>query len=154
MSLPLATSCAALTSIFGNRIFAVGVGLWFKVPALLLLPVLLVIDYVQIPFYYRLYEQGSSLFDRYPSVQKWLNRDRSKSLLGKWAEPLGGVGVMLVAAMPTFGGGMWSATFLAYGLGLRRRAGYLWMILGSTLSYFTLYWILDTLMKTIRYLAQ
>jgi len=32
---------------------------------------------------------------------------------------LGGVGVMLVAALPTLGGGIWSSAFLAYGLGLK-----------------------------------
>ena len=52
------------------------------------------------------------------------DKDWSKSLLGKWAAPLGGFGVMLVAAMPTLGGGMWTATFVAYGLRLERRAAY------------------------------
>ncbi len=151
MSLPLATSLVALVSILTNRILAVGFGLWFQVPATLLLGLLLFLDIIQIPFYYRLYEHGSSLLDRMPAVKNVINRDWSKSALGKWAMPLGGMGVMLVAAMPTLGGGMWSATFLAYGLGLRRRAGYAWMILGSILSYFTLYWILDTLIRTLRY---
>ena len=128
-----------------------GLGLWLNVPVLLLLSLLLLLDLVQIPFYYQLYEKGSTLFVGVPAIEKWLNRDWSKSRLGRWAAPLGGMGVMMVAAMPTFGGGMWSATFLAYGLGLKRRDGYLWMILGSVLSYFTLYWILDTLIRTIRY---
>jgi uncharacterized membrane protein len=141
----------ALAAIVANRILAVGVGVWFQVPAVLLLGLLLLLDIVQIPVYYRIYERGSSLLDRFPTVRNWMTRDWSKARLGKWAMPLGGFGVMLVAAMPTFGGGMWSATFVAYGLGLRRRAGYAWMILGSLLSYLTLYWILDTLIRTIRY---
>jgi hypothetical protein len=58
---------------------------------------------------------------------------------------------MMVAALPTFGGGMWSATFLAYGLGLKRSSSYVWMILGSALSYATLYWVLDALIRTIHY---
>jgi hypothetical protein len=151
LSLPLATSLVALAAILTNRILAIGVGLWFQVPFLLLLGLLIFVDIVQIPLFYRIYEHGSSLLDGIPVVKKFANRDWSKSTLGKWAMPLGGFGVMMVAAMPTFGGGMWSATFLAYGLGLKRRAGYAWMILGSVLSYLTLYWILDTLIRTVRY---
>jgi uncharacterized membrane protein len=151
LSLPLAASTVVLVSILANRILAIVIGLWFQVPVTLLLGLLLLIDIIQIPFYYRLYEHGSSLLERVPAVNKFLRRDWSVSSLGQWAKPLGGFGVMMVAAMPTFGGGMWSATFIAYGLGLKRRAGYAWMILGSALSYFTLYWILDMLVRTCRY---
>lgn len=128
-----------------------GIGLWFGVPATLLLGLLLFLDVIQIPFYYRMYEHGSSLLDRVPVFQTLARRDWSKTTLGKWATPLGGFGVMLVSAMPTFGGGIWSAAFLAYGLGLNRRTGYAWIFLGSALSYVTLYWILDTLFRTLRY---
>ena len=131
-----------------------GIGLWFQVPAALLLGVLLFIDIIQIPFYYQLYEHGSTLLEKIPMIHKLLHKDWSKSALGRRATPLGGFGVLLVAALPTFGGGMWSATFLAYGLGLKRSASYSWMILGSALSYLTLYWILDGLIKTIHYFLQ
>lgn len=142
----------ALTSIISNRIFAVGVGLWLRVPALLMLTLLILLDIVQIPFFYRLYEQGSTLMQRMPSfARKLFDRDWSVTTMGRWASPLGGLGVMMVAAFPTLGGGMWSATFLAYGLGLRRRVGYIWMITGSLLSYLILYWILETIVLAVRY---
>ena len=128
-----------------------GLGLWFQEPVPLLFTILILIDAIQIPFYYRLYERGVSLFDGFPAVRKWLDRDWSNSLLGRWAKPLGGFGVLAVAAMPTFGGGIWSSAFVAYGLGLRRRAAYSWMLAGSILSYGALYWILDTLIRTVRY---
>src|SRR5437867_10941107 len=105
MSLPLASSVVALVSILTNRILAMGTGLWFHVPAALLLGMLLFLDIIQIPLYYRIYEHGSSLLDRAPVIRNWVNRDWSKSTLGKWAMPLGGFGVMLVAALPTVGGG-------------------------------------------------
>lgn len=151
MSLPLATSFVVLASIVSNRILALGLGLWFQVPAVLLLGILFAIDIVQIPFFYRIYEHGSPLFDRVPVINRLLHKDWSTSAVDRWAAHLGGFGVMLVAALPTFGGGMWSATFLAYGLGLPRRAGYGWMILGSALSYGTLYWVLDALVRTARF---
>jgi uncharacterized membrane protein len=151
LSLPLATALVALVSLVTNRVLAVGVGLWLRVPAALLLGFLLFLDIIQIPFFYRLYDHGFSLFDGIPRLRRFINRDCSETAIGKWARPLGGLGVMVVAALPTFGGGIWSATFIAYGVGLKRRASYSWMILGSLLSYLTLYWILDTLIRTIRY---
>jgi len=155
LSLPLATLIAALVAVFSNRIFAVLVGLWFRVPGSLLLGILIGIDIVQIPLYYILYERGSSLIERLPSpLCGWLKRDWSVSGLGRWASHLGGLGVMTVAALPTFGGGIWSAVFIAYHLGLNRAASYVWLILGSLLSYFSLYWVLDTLVMTVRYFMQ
>ena len=151
MSLPLATLVVALVSILTNRILAVGVGLWLRVPAALLLGLLIVLDVIQIPFFYRLYDHGVSLLDDVPTIRNLIKRDWSGSTIGKWAMPLGGLGVMLVAALPTFGGGIWSATFLAYGLRLSRRVGYAWLVLGSVLSYAALFWILDTLVRTLRY---
>ena len=151
MSLPLATAVVALILIVTNRVLAVAAGIWFRVPATLLLGLLITLDVLQIPFFYRLYDHGFGLLDRVPTLRNWVKRDWSTTTLGKWAAPLGGMGVMLVSAMPTFGGGIWSATFLAYGLGLKRGAGYAWMIFGIMLSYFTLYWILETLVLTIRY---
>jgi uncharacterized membrane protein len=152
VSLSLAIGIVTLLAIFTNRILAVGAGLWFRVPDLLLLTLLLVLDFIQMPFFFRLYEQGSSTLARLPSpLRKYFQRDWSGSYLGKWTAHFGGVGVMLVAAMPTFGGGIWSGTFLAYGLGLKRRASYTWLILGSLFSYLALYWILDTLIRTFRY---
>jgi uncharacterized membrane protein len=151
LSLPLATCFTVLAAILTNRILAVGVGLWFQVPTALMLGLLLFIDIIQIPFFYRIYDHGSPLLERVPVIKRFLRKDWSAFALDRWAAHLGGFGVMLVAALPTFGGGMWSATFLAYGLRLDRRAGYAWMVLGSTLSYCTLYWILETVIRTLRY---
>ena len=151
MSLPLATAAVALTSIIANRILAVALGLWLQVPATLMLGLLIVLDAVQIPFFYRLYDHGFTFLDGKPALKNFFNRDWSQTKLAKWMMPLGGPGVMLVSAMPTFGGGIWLASFFAYALRLNRRASYTWIMLGSVLSYATLYWILNTLILTIRY---
>jgi len=151
LSLPLATAIVALTSIVTNRVLAVGLGLWLRVPAALMLGLLVFIDAVQIPFFYRLYDHGFSFFDDIPVVKNFFSRDWSDTRLARWMMPLGGPGVMLVSAMPTLGGGIWLASFFAYALRLNRRTGYAWIILGSVLSYVTLYWVLDALILTIRY---
>lgn len=152
MSLPLALSLVTVLAVFTNRILAMAFGLWFQIPDLLLLSLLLLIDAIQIPFFFHLYEKGSTALANLPTpLQKLCRRDWSRSYLNTWASHLGGVGVMCVAAMPTLGGGMWSGTFLAYGLRLKRRAGYTWLMFGSLMSYFVLYWVLDTLIRTFRY---
>jgi hypothetical protein len=141
----------ALVSILANRILAVGLGLWLHVPAALLLGLLISLDVIQIPFFYRIYDHGFSFLDGIPVVKNFFSRDWSDTRLAKWMMPLGGAGVMMVSAMPTFGGGIWLASFFAYALRLNRRAGYAWIMLGSILSYVSLYWILDTLIRTIQY---
>jgi len=147
----LAAAAVALTSIVSNRVLAVALGLWLKIPPGLLLGLLILLDAVQIPFFYRIYDHGFTFLDGIPAVKNFFNRDWSDTKLAKWTMPLGGAGVMLVSAMPTFGGGIWLASFFAYALRLKRRVGYAWIMLGSVLSYATLYWVLDALIRTIRY---
>lgn len=154
MSLPLATAAVALVSILANRILAVGLGLWLHIPAALMLCLLISLDIVQIPFFYRLSEHGFSFLDGIPAAKNFFNRDWSSTRLARWMMPLGGPGVMLVSAMPTFGGGIWLASFFACALRMDRRAGYAWIILGSVLSYGALYWILTTLVQTVRYFVR
>src|SRR6185312_110538 len=103
----LATLVVALIAVFGNRIFAVLAGLWLRLPAVLMLGLLIALDFLQIPFFYWVYDHGSAIAARLPEGLRirWA-RNRSASYLGKWAASLGGMGVMMVAALPTLGGGM------------------------------------------------
>ena len=143
-----------LSAVVFNRVVAVALALWWRVPVLAFMPALLAIDVIQIPMFYWVYQNGSSVLLRLPSpVSHWFQKDPSSSTLGRWASSLGGVGVMTIAALPTFGGGMWSAVFLSYSLGLRRVNSYLWLTLGSVLSYAAIYCVVGTLVSAIRYLA-
>jgi len=152
LTLPVSTLLVALIALVGNRIIAVLAGLWFRVPTSVLLTLLIAIDLIQIPIYYWLYENGTGVLSRLPSgIGRWFQRDMSTTYMGRWTAHLGGLGVMCVAALPTFGGGMWTATFLAYGLKIRKPAGYAWMILGSVVSYAAIYWVCGTLVAAIRY---
>lgn len=152
MSLTRATLIAGIIALVGNRIFAVAAGVWWRVPAMLLLVVLISLDLLQIPFYYWIYDHSSALLARCPArLRTWFEKDWGATSLGRRASSLGGFGVMLVAALPTLGGGIWSATFIAYGLRLRRRTSYAWLSMGSLLSYFVLYMVLGTLITAARY---
>ncbi len=152
MSPALAALLVAVIALIGNRIVAVFVGVWLHLPTQLLLPLLISLDLIQIPLYYWLYENSATVLARLPSrVGRWFARDRTSSFMGRWTSSLGGLGVMIVAALPTFGGGIWTATFLAYGLKMRKGIGYAWMTLGSVASYAAIYWICGTLVSAIRY---
>ena len=152
MSMQLALALVALISVVGNRFLSILAGIWLRVPALWLLSTVYSLDLLQIPFFYWVYENRLAFAGRLPNpFRVWLTRDWSIPYLGKWTHSLGGVGVMAVAALPTFGGGMWSAVFLAHSFNLRKTWSYFWMGLGSLLSYLSLYWVIDTLIRTLRY---
>jgi hypothetical protein len=152
MSLKLALVIVAAISLVGNRILSLLVGLLLRVPAVWLLPMVYVLDLIQIPFFYWLYEHSATVLDRLPPrVRSWFGKDWSSTTLGQWTSSLGSLGVFLVAILPTFGGGMWSAVFIAYGLNLRKSWSYLLMALGSLVSILCLFWVLDTLVRTFRY---
>jgi uncharacterized membrane protein len=154
LSLPVAFLLVALGSILGNRIIAIGLGLWFHLPPGPMLGILILLDLLQIPMYYWLYEHSHQVLARLPSrIGQWFERMLAVRPRAGWTQSLGGFGVMLIAALPSFGGGMWSAIFLAYGLKLRRSASYVWLMLGSFSGYLLVYWVCDTIARTLRFLT-
>ena len=152
MSIHLALAIVAGVSLVGNRILSLLVGLLLRVPAAWLLSTVYILDVIQIPFFYWLYENSAAVLNRLPPrMQSWLGKDWSGTALGRWTSSLGGLGVFLIATLPTFGGGMWSAVFIAYGLHLRKSWSFFLMALGSLTSILCLFWVLDTLVRTFRY---
>jgi uncharacterized membrane protein len=155
MSLQLALVLVVLISMVGNRVLSLAAGLVLRVPTVVLLPVVYVMDLVQIPLFYWLYERGTSLFDRLPArLRDWFGAKESNApKVQGWMSRLGGLGVFVVASLPSFGGGMWSAVFLAYGLKLRKTVSYALMATGSLFGYLGLYWVLENISKTLRLLV-
>jgi uncharacterized membrane protein len=154
LSLARASILTAGASLISNRVFAVAVGLWFRLPILWMLSLLIVLDIVQIPFYYWLYEHSHLILARLPaSWGELFRRSPQETAIGRWTASLGGLGVMTIAALPAMGGGMWTAIFLAYGLKLDRRTSYIWLIVGSIVSYLVTYWVIDAIFAAFRDLA-
>jgi hypothetical protein len=152
MSIELALAGVVAVSIVGNRIFSILAGLILRIPPIELISTLYVVDLVQIPFFYWLYENSATVLARLPEpLRRWYSKDWSITVLGRWTHSLGSAGVFLVAAMPMLGGGMWSSVFLAYGLRLRKSWSYGLIASASLMSYLTLFYILDTLVRTVRY---
>jgi len=151
LTLTRASLIVAAISVLSNRIFAVGGGLWLHVPMLWMLSLLVAVDILQIPFYFWLYENSQLFLSRLPA--RWgelFKRGPQQTAVGRWTASLGGLGVFLVAALPAMGGGMWTAIFLAYGLKLNRKLSYLWLVLGSAVSYIATYCVLDAVFAAVR----
>lgn len=155
MSLWLSLLVVVAASIVSNRLIAIAVALWLQIPTPLFLAICILIDLVQIPLYFWAYEHSAQLLQKLPpAARNWFNRDWTSGTFGKWVNRFGGPGAALVAFVPTLGGGMWSAIFLAYSLRLPRRASVFWISLGSIFSFLMIYWILSPLVATVRFLIE
>jgi uncharacterized membrane protein len=139
LNLTLATLAVISSALIGNRIVALLVGFWLKVPTVWLLFVLITIDAAQIPFYYWLYGQGAKGLDRLPKILHRFFNTVSDTAVVRWLSASGKWRVMIISALPAFGGGIWTATLVAYNAGLSRRSGTLSMLAGSVMSYLLLW---------------
>jgi uncharacterized membrane protein len=150
LSLTLATLAVVSSALIGNRIVALLVGFWLKLPTAWLLFVLIMIDAVQIPFYYWLYSQGAKELERLPKLMHRFFHKVSQTPLARWLYTSGKWRVMLISALPAFGGGIWTATLVAYNTGLPRRSGALWVLMGSALSYLLLWSLGEGALRLMR----
>ncbi|OIN97539.1 hypothetical protein AUJ66_02920 [Candidatus Desantisbacteria bacterium CG1_02_38_46] len=126
MRVPVTYGLFLLLYIFGSRIIFIPAGMAFGVGKYVILFLVFFLDILQIPFYFYIYEKGASKI-------KFLSKMESSKLL-KFAQSLGSFGVVLVAAMPAFGGGMWSSVLISFLLGLDRKKSILLLALGSLLG--------------------
>lgn len=101
-----------------------------------LLPVVVMLDTLQIPFFYYLYDTISKhlllrkLQERTTRKEKRLR----KSKFFRWAQYIGMPGVVGVCMTPLKGCGMWSGVLLSELLGLPKKRSYPLLILGSVLG--------------------
>ena len=153
MSLPAALGFVALAAILGNRIVSVLTGLLLKVPMVWLFVMVVGLDLLQIPFYYWVYENGSALTDWWPMLKSWTARLEKMRPRAAWAHSMGATGVFLVALLPSFGGGIWTAVLLAHALKIRKAVSAGVISLASVLSFFVLYGVLNPLISMVQYFA-
>lgn len=125
-----------LLYVFGSRVLFIPAGITMGIGKYVIFCLVFCLDMLQIPLYFYLYEKGTSrirflnfLYSRMPTKQKL-----ESSRLMRFAESLGSFGVVLVAAMPAFGGGMWTSVLMAYLLGIERKRSILLLALGSFLG--------------------
>jgi len=101
-----------------------------------LLPVVVMLDTLQIPFFYHLYNTVSNRI----VIQKFFKRSEKRihrlkqSRFFKWLQFLGKPGVIAISMLPFKGCGMWSGVLLSKLLKLPRQTSYPLMIVGSLLG--------------------
>ena len=101
-----------------------------------LLPVVVMLDTLQIPIFYHLYNTVSNrLFIQnfYKRSEKKRNRLKQSKFF-KWLQFLGKPGVVAISMLPFKGCGMWSGVLLSNLLKIPRQTSYPLMILGSLLG--------------------
>ena len=124
-----------LSYVFLNRAVSMPVGIALGINKYLVFGLIFVLDLLQIPLYYYIFRYGtkkmrllSFLNDKLPTQEKI-----NKSFLGRIMQSLGNLGIIIVAALPSFGG-MASAVFLAFTLRLNSRRGLIYLAVGSFLG--------------------
>ncbi|MDI6782830.1 MAG: small multi-drug export protein [bacterium] len=127
---------AFLLYVFFSRAVSIPAALALHIPTIIVFLAIFGLDLLQIPLFFRLYEKGFTkipslniLMKRLPTEEKF-----EKSKLRKFAQSLGGTGVLFIAATPTFGGGMWTAVLFAHFLKLSRKQSYILLAAGSFIS--------------------
>jgi uncharacterized membrane protein len=133
MRVPVTYGLFLLLYIAGSRIIFIPAGMALGIGKYAILFIVFFLDILQIPLFFYIYEKGTSdikilsyLYSKFPSKEKMEN-----SKLLKFAHSLGSFGVVLVAAIPAFGGGMWSSVLISFLLGLDRRKSFALLALGS-----------------------
>jgi uncharacterized membrane protein len=90
-----------------------------------------------IPFFATIYELGHRGLRLSPFAARWLDRSRSylerRRFYTRFAA-MGAWGVVAIAATPLWGCGMWSAILLAWTMRMKRRAGVVYLTLGSVIG--------------------
>jgi uncharacterized membrane protein len=119
--------------VLGGRTAAVLSAQWLGQNLFFFLPLVVVLDALQIPLFYRAYE-GLLRFPGLSRLKPWLEkrreglrRSRTWQAWSAWK----GVGVFLITTLPVKGGGMWSGVLMAFSLQIPKNVSYPILIGGS-----------------------
>lgn len=135
-----------------GRSFSVLFAIFNQMPIFIYFPLALAYDYVQIPVYGAILEHSSQKF--FP-VQ-WLKRKADRGIdslnkrpLLKKTMSLGGVGLILISALPIRGFGILSASIVSFFLKKGRIEGTILMMTGSFIGIFIIMGIAKGVFKII-----
>ena len=119
--------------ILGGRPVAILSAQFLGFGITLLLPVVVMLDTLQIPLFYYLYGTISKgvfmrkLYERATKKEKRLRKSR----LFRWVQVMGTPGVVAITLLPLKGCGMWSGVLLSKLLRLPKQISYPLLIVGS-----------------------
>jgi uncharacterized membrane protein len=133
--------------VLGGRTAAILSAQWLGQNLLFFLPLIVLLDGLQIPLFYRLYE-GAVRFPGLSRLNRWLTQKgagRQQSWAWRAWSAWKGLGVFLITVMPVKGGGMWSGVLMAFSLKIPKKISYLILITGSLAGCFLLLGLGETL---------
>jgi len=112
--------------IVGGRPVAILSAQFLGYKASFLLPVVVMLDTLQIPLFYHLYGaiSGSLLARKFSERTIKKGKSLSKSKLFRWMQVMGAPGVVAITMLPLKGCGMWSGVLLSRLLKFSRPTGY------------------------------
>jgi uncharacterized membrane protein len=120
-----------------GRTFSLLTGLWIGLPPLALVGLAWIGDMLNIPFFVTIYELAHRGLRLSPTIARWLDRSRAhlerRGIYTRFAR-MGAIGVVLIAATPLWGCGMWSAILLAWSMRMKRLPGSLLLTAGSLIG--------------------
>ncbi len=145
----LKTLALIITHMLASRLISIPIAVAMFVKWYIAVIFIFVMDAVQIPLFYYLYERPQKI--KFITArwhlwqQRWtrtgykkkriIREDRNwQALVLKRAQGFGQWGVLLVSAMPSLGGGMWTGVLLAHLLKLDKQRSYLLLSAGSLTS--------------------
>lgn len=130
------SSFLLLYTLFGRKI-AVPWGVLVYHNVYTVVAAVFLLELFQIHFFYSLYDRGITKIPLFKKLRYHLfermSRENQKNKLFRWAKKFGWQGVFLVSALPSFGGGVLTATVLVTLLKLNRKISYLVILFGGVL---------------------
>ena len=127
--------------ILGGRPVAVLSGQFLGYKISFLLPVVVMLDTLQIPLFYELYRTVSNRIFIRKLLERAAKKEKSvrKSRFFHWMQVMGMPGVVAITMMPLKGCGMWSGVLLSKLLSLPKPTSYPLLIAGSLLGCILLF---------------
>ena len=141
--------------IVGGRPVAIVTASLFRINLLLLFPLVIFMDTLQIPCFYYLYEHTftSERLQRLSGYFQRKGKVAKEQRFFKRLQAFGHVGVLLLTMLPMKGGGMWSGVFLAHIIGVPKKKSYTLLISGSILGSLMFVGVGDGLLRVWHLIA-
>lgn len=125
-----------IVHILLGRKISIPYGIAFGMNPLLVGTEAFILDILQIPFFYYLYE-SSTRISIIADLKRWSEEKQKgmeKGFLFKFLKNTGRVGIVIISASPLQGGGMWSGVLMTFLMNHPKRESYLLLIAGSLLG--------------------
>ena len=127
--------------VLGGRPAAILSGQFLGFKISFLLPVVVMLDTLQIPLFYHLFGTISKKLFMRRLYERTIKKEKSlhKSKVFHWVQLMGTPGVVAITTLPLKGCGMWSGVLLSKLLRLPKQTSYPLLIVGSILGCLLLF---------------